>query len=245
MSAHPSDKNEQYDPAGDGLYPDRLTTHDYDGIQEYDNPMPMWWKAIFLATVVWAVFYVGAIELGYINTYEDSLAEEFAVAKEAEIARMGDLPPLTEDDILTAMVDPAMAARGEKVFESQCGASCHGVKGEGYIGPNLTDHYWIYEGTKMSIYESIANGRANGMPAWGNILGREDTLAVSAYVETLRGKNLDGPKGEEGDYFNPEASAEDAPAGEEPAEGSAERPAEVEPAAEEPAAEPENDEVAQ
>lgn len=228
MTAQRQD-NELYDPAGDGLYPDRLTTHNYDGIQEYDNPMPLWWKAIFAATVVWAVVYVAGTELGYINTYEESLAEEMAVAEEAEFARMAARPPLGEEQILAAIDNEDLVARGEEVFTAQCGPSCHGVNAEGYIGPNLTDNYWLYQGTKLSIYESIANGRPNGMPAWGSILGRDDTLAVTAYVESLRGTDLEGPKGAQGDLFDPAAQV--------PAEGAPDEAAPSEPAPAEPAPE--------
>ena len=52
---------------------DKLLTHNYDGIQEYDNPMPAWWTIAFWATVAWAVFYIAAINVGWIDTREHDL----------------------------------------------------------------------------------------------------------------------------------------------------------------------------
>jgi cytochrome c oxidase cbb3-type subunit 3 len=205
MSANPTHDTESQGSSG-GYYHDRLTTHNYDGIQEYDNPMPLWWKAIFAATVVWAGVYVVAIELGYINKYEENLANEMEIAAAADAARLAALPPLDEKAILEAIGDPEMAAQGEAVFTARC-AACHGQQGEGLIGPNLTDNYWLYTGDSMSIYESVANGRPNGMPAWGNILSRDDNLAVSAYVEKMRGTNVKGPKGQEGELFTLDGEA--------------------------------------
>ncbi len=208
-----SAQSHENESGGFTSYPDRLTTHNYDGIQEYDNPMPLWWKAIFALTVVWAVIYVAAIELGFINTYEENLAVAMDAAEKARAAQIAALPPLDEGAILAAMADPEVASQGETVFVARC-ASCHGNQGEGLIGPNLTDDYWIYTGDAMSIYVSIDQGRKNGMPAWGNILSRDEQLSVSAYVETMRGKNLPGPKGQQGELYAPEeeaAPAEPAP----------------------------------
>jgi cytochrome c oxidase cbb3-type subunit 3 len=198
MSANPTPDSEAQ---SSGYYHDRLTTHNYDGIQEYDNPMPMWWKAIFAATVVWAVVYVAAIELGYINTYEENLTTDMDAAAAAKAARIAALPPLDEKAILEGLGDPDMAAQGEAVFTARC-SQCHGQKGEGLIGPNLTDDYWLYQGDPMSIYVSVDQGRPNGMPAWSNILARNERLAVSAFVESLRGTNLDGPMGQQGDVYS-------------------------------------------
>lgn len=182
-------------------YPDVLTSHSYDGIQEYDNPMPFWWKAIFVVTIIWSVFYVVAIEMGYINKYEGILNEEAeaiaAVRSEAE----QDRPPVTDELLLAAVDDPAILAQGQKHYAATC-ASCHGQQGEGLIGPNLVDEYWLHGGGVMDIHQVIDKGvTAKGMPAWGPILGHEGTIAVVAYVQSIRGTDVEGGKAPQGEVW--------------------------------------------
>jgi cytochrome c oxidase cbb3-type subunit III len=99
-------------------------------------------------------------------------------------------------------------------------AQCHAEDGRGNIGPNLTDHYWIHgQGKLLDIYEVVHDGvPAKGMPAWSRQLSPAELAKVTAFVGSIRGKNLPG-KG-------PEGAKVDAPGAAEPA------------AAEEPAAEP-------
>lgn len=176
---------------------DRLLDHDYDGIQEYDNPMPKWWLYIFWGTIVWSVLYwfnvpgIG-VGKGIIANYEASVAA-------AEAGRPA--PPAGGADaaqLVALSQDPAALASGKAVFAAYC-AACHGPDGGGIIGPNLTDNAWLHGGTPEAIHRTIQDGvLEKGMPAWGQSLAPADVNAVTAYVLSLAGTSPASPKPPEG-----------------------------------------------
>lgn len=184
--------------SSDSQYADELLDHNYDGIQEYDNPMPGWWKAIFYATVVWAVIYFVGITMGYVPTYEEDLE-----AGQAELQAMRDQhqqasPAVDATMLAAAAEDPAVVADGKAAFMTNC-ASCHGQKGEGLIGPNLTDEYWLHGAEMTEVYKVVKDGvTAKGMPAWGSILTQDEVVGVTAYIESIKDTNVSGkePQGE-------------------------------------------------
>lgn len=177
----------------------QLLGHEYDGIQEYDNPMPRWWVWIF-----WGSFY---FSLGYFIHYHmtgngESVAvayeTDLALAREKEaMAAMGG--EVTEESLTKLMSNEAMLADAAKLFVLRC-AQCHGANGEGLIGPNLTDNYWLHgDASLMSIHEVISEGvQTKGMPPWKKQLRPIELGKVTAYVGSLRGTNVTGPKGNEG-----------------------------------------------
>ncbi len=103
------------------------------------------------------------------------------------------------EELLTALVaDPDAVAEGQSLFAENC-VVCHEARGEGNIGPNLTDEYWIHGGSPLDIHASISEGvLSNGMPAWGTTLGGPAVQKLAAYVLSIRGQNLEGkePQGE-------------------------------------------------
>ncbi len=189
------------DPKGrsDSQYADELLDHNYDGIREYDNPMPGWWKWLFYATIVWAAIYFVGINLGYLPTYEDDLA-----ASQAELQAMRDQhqqasPSVDQAFLAKAAEDPAVVDAGKAAYMTNC-ASCHGQKGEGLIGPNLTDKYWLHGGELTDIHKVVKEGvAANGMPAWDGVLTQDDIVGVVAYVDTLQGTNPPNAKEPQGE----------------------------------------------
>ncbi|MGM0558102.1 MAG: cbb3-type cytochrome c oxidase N-terminal domain-containing protein [Myxococcota bacterium] len=204
-----SDENndvKRHQPSGaDDEYPDILLDHNYDGIREYDNPMPGWWKWIFVVTVIWSVIYVAGIMLGYVHSYEDDLA-----AGQAEIQARKAEHQAEQPEVDTALLEKTAEsedalATGEAIFKTSC-ATCHGKKGEGLIGPNLTDRYYIHGGSPMDIYETLINGVPDkGMPARGGAaISDEELLAVTAYVVKLPETDPEGGKEPEGELFEPD-----------------------------------------
>ncbi len=171
--------------------------HQHDGIREYDNPLPNWWLAIFIGTIVfgygyWMHFHVAGTGQGLIAEYQAAEAE---AARRAAATR-----PLTDEVLLALAKDPQTTASGEKVFAQNC-VACHGAQGEGKIGPNLTDEFWIHGGKPTDIFGTVNKGWVDkGMPAWGPSLGAERVRAVVAFVLTRRGLNLPG-KEPQGDRF--------------------------------------------
>jgi len=83
--------------------------------------------------------------------------------------------------------NPAAVRAGEALFRNMNCAYCHGLKAKGVMGPSLTDGYWRYGGTPVMIFKSIAEGRPEGMPAWGKMLGDQAIWDIVAYIESLGG----------------------------------------------------------
>ena len=187
-------------------YPDVLMEgHSYDGIKEYDNPMPGWWKWLFVVTIIWSVIYVAAISLGYISSYDeqlDSSLEEIEAKRQAAEAKS---PPVDKALLEEKAGSEAAVSAGESVYMTNC-ANCHGQKGEGGIGPNLTDKYWLHGGGIEDVYNTIKTGVSDkGMPSWQGMLSRDDLLAVTAYVQKLRTTDPKGGKKPQGEPYEPDS----------------------------------------
>jgi len=182
---------------------DRLLDHNYDGIQEYDNPLPRWWVGLFWATIVFAVLYslnvIPAIGTGpgRIANYEREMKS--ADAKVAAVEAASPRVELTEEAVFGFTTDPAALAAGKQTFISTC-APCHRPDGGGNIGPNLTDDYWIHGSKPMEIVNTITAGVPDkGMPTWSQVLKPEQVGHVAAYVLTLHGTHPPNPKAPQGD----------------------------------------------
>ena len=174
---------------------DRLTDHSYDGIQEYDNPMPRWWVLSFWATIVFSILYylVPGLGLGKGRTAEYDT--DMAAFRAAHPANTGGGNPAT---LLAAAQKPAEVGKGRILFVGKC-AACHALDGGGNIGPNLADDAWLHGGTIDSIYATVNSGvLAKGMPAWGKLLKADELEEVVAYVWTLHGTTPAKPKEPQG-----------------------------------------------
>jgi cytochrome c oxidase cbb3-type subunit 3 len=181
---------------------DQVLSHDYDGIQEYDNRLPMWWLltlygAIAFGAVYWAYYHGLDMGPGQLEALSMEMEEaEARIAKrEAEELEKN---PLSGERLLAMAKDAKVVASGKAVWDANC-LACHGAKGEGVVGPNLTDEYWIHKADPMSILATINDGVVEkGMPAWKPVLGASKCQEVTAFVLTLTGTNVPGkaPQGE-------------------------------------------------
>ena len=175
--------------------------HVYDGIEEYDNPLPGWWTFIFWATVWFSLAYV-ALSLIRRDWFDPHLRFEAAQTRvlQQQFSQLGDLEP-DEGTLLGFLEDEDKAkwlAVGEAVVRTNC-VSCHGRSGEGVSAPNLTDHHYKHVKVLTDFPTVIKNGAAGGaMPAWGNRLLENEVILVAAYVASLRGGLVQGrePEGE-------------------------------------------------
>jgi cytochrome c oxidase cbb3-type subunit 3 len=176
--------------------------HTYDGIREYDNPMPGWWVAIFWATVAFApVYMLGVHVFDWIDDYGDDFAEAGAELAEIRAVYAATGPAFKTDPgaLREYASDAQMAAAGAEPFAAIC-AACHGQQGEGVIGPNLADAYWLYGAEPEEVWTSIAEGFPTaGMPPMKDQLGEEERAQVLAYVYSLQGTDPPNAKGPEGD----------------------------------------------
>jgi cytochrome c oxidase cbb3-type subunit 3 len=176
----------------DGAEP-QLTGHEYDGIVEYDNPMPAWWRRSFWATVVFSfVYYVHYQLTGNGASVEQAYAEDMRKQREL-MAASAIGQEMNEEGLTRLMQDGAMMKDARSLFVLRC-SQCHADRGQGNIGPNLTDEYWLYgSASLMDLLEIIGNGRPQkGMPMWSRTLRPIELAELTAYVGTLRGTNVPG-----------------------------------------------------
>lgn len=175
----------------------KKTGHVYDGIEEYDNPLPRWWFGLFLATFVFTagylVIYPGlGLWKGVIGwTSHNQLQEEQAAAQTTYDSTFGKFVNVPINQLAK---DPEAMKMGGRLFLNNC-AVCHGSDASGYFGfPNLTDKDWLYGGEPDRIKETITLGRQAVMPPWGTLLGEASVTNVVEFVLKRAGKPHDASK---------------------------------------------------
>lgn len=162
------------------------TGHEYDGIREHDNRLPRWWLVTLWGAIVFAVGYWLAYHTFGVMPLPRAQFDE-------EMKAIAAKTPILDDAALAALSsDAAAVERGRVVFAQTC-LACHGADGQGVVGPNLTDEAWIHGERPTEIFAAVNTGIvAFGMPAWGPSLGPDKTRDVTAFVLTLKGKNVPG-----------------------------------------------------
>lgn len=193
-----------------------ISGHTYDGIEEYDNPMPSWWVWIFVISIIWTPIYMLAVhQFGWINTYEDDLmaAETHYQELRAAAEAANPLQEINESYLASFVEDESAAEAGANIFGSFC-AACHGSNGEGLIGPNLTDDYWIHGNMSTEVFAVITNGVLDkGMTPWESVLTVEERAQLVAYLHTLRGTDPPNAKAPQGTLIEPVSAHEEDPGG--------------------------------
>lgn len=170
-----------------------LTDHQYDGIKEYDNPLPNWWLVTFFGTIIFGFVYLVHYTVGGGSTQVQELAEEMARLPK------GTSQSWSEDELKAKLNLTENQQSGAIIFSQKC-ASCHGVEGGGIIGPNLCDSFWINgQGTRVGIVSVISKGvLEKGMPSWEALLTQDELIQVSSFVYSLNGKKPQQAKAPEG-----------------------------------------------
>lgn len=183
---------------------EKLTDHTYDGIQEYDNPLPGWWLFLFWFFILIAPLYYLYAESGIEGrSIHDKYNAHMASVFEKRFAEIGELKADRETILKYMNDEPKWLAVGKVVYQTNC-VSCHGADGGGIVGPNLTDDHWKHVRNVEGIARVIEDGAANGaMPAWKNRLSHPNQVVLTAaYVASLRKKPVSG-KGPEGSEIEP------------------------------------------
>ena len=181
---------------------DKKLDHVYDDIEELDNALPKWWLGILYGTIAFSAAYYLYYEVGS----GPSLIKEYEEAKATVAATTAAQAPQssgpTEDSLLAVANEPARKKAGKDVFMGKC-AACHGPEGQGAIGPNLTDKYWLHGGKLTQIYNTIAEGVADkGMPPWKALLKDDEMQSVVAYIRSIKDTNPAGAKAPQGNLEN-------------------------------------------
>lgn len=174
--------------------PGKTTGHVYDGIEEYDNPMPAWWFWGFMASIVFALGYLiyypglgnfpglgGWTQIGQLEEQQERAEEIYGPV----FAQYRDIP-------IDELADNEAAMRmGRRLYLNSC-AQCHGTAGTGGQGyPNLTNDNWQWGGQADQIHRTIAGGRQASMPAWRSQLREDGIMQVTEYVLQLAGRDVE------------------------------------------------------
>ncbi|TGE17380.1 cbb3-type cytochrome c oxidase N-terminal domain-containing protein [Hymenobacter elongatus] len=180
-----------------GEHRDELLDHDYDGIHEFDNDLPPWWKYGFGFTIVFAFVYVGYYHLTQKGQLQ--VAEyETEMQQAALLVSAGSDDP-TRLTTYLALTTAADLSSGKSIYATNC-APCHGANAEGKVGPNLTDEFWLHGGEVNHVYKTIKFGiPSKGMVAWKGKLSGKQILQVTSYALSLQGSqpaNAKEPQGE-------------------------------------------------
>lgn len=169
---------------------DETMGHSWDGIEEYNNPLPKWWFWMFMATVLFSIGYLVAYPglgdyKGALNWTQESQYQAEVAKAEAGYKQL--YAKFTGQSIEATAKDPEAMVIGQNLFNTYC-IQCHGSDAQGARGfPDLTDNDWLHGGTPDKIRESIAKGRFGIMAAWGPILGEEGVKDAAHYVMSLSG----------------------------------------------------------
>ncbi len=181
---------------------DVLLDHDYDGIQELDNNLPPWWKYGFYLTIVFAVVYLvnyHVLKTGDLQGAEYTKEVAQAAIDIAEYQKKSALS--VDENTVKLLSDNESISRGKEIFIANC-VACHGKLGEGQVGPNLTDDYWIHGGKINDLFKTIKYGYPEkGMKSWKEDLSPSQISFVSSYIKTLRGTNPPNPKEKQGELY--------------------------------------------
>lgn len=178
---------------------DIMLDHEYDGIQELDNHLPPWWKAMFYGSIAFAVVYLVVYHVtGNFALQDEEFEIEMAVAaKQIEAYKKTQANNIDENNVKFVKDDAAAIGAGKMVFTKNC-ATCHGGKGEGGIGPNLTDEYWLYGGDIKGVFKTVKYGAKNGMQPWEKKLKPEEIQNVASFILTLQGTKPPNGKAPQG-----------------------------------------------
>ena len=198
--------------------------HEFDGIEELNNPLPKWWTYMFFATFIWSVYYLAAYpglgnweglgkwtssNQGITSLEESKKATEQALANGENVQldqefiaadeRFGPIfEAFAKQDIETLVKDEKALEIGQRLFSQNC-AQCHGSDARGGQGfPNLTDNDWLYGGTPDKIKETLLHGRVAAMPPWGDALGEQGIKEMTAHVLSLSGRTVNQKDAEAG-----------------------------------------------
>lgn len=186
--------------------------HNYDGIRELDNKVPGWWRYAFYASILFGGVYL------YRMFIAETLPTQFQELKQANyIAALQKEEYLKNaannvDENTVTLVDASGIAEGAALFNKNC-LACHGDKGQGGVGPNLTDEYWLHQGGLKDIFHSIKYGWAEkGMKSWKDDFSPRQIAELASYIKSINGTKPPGGKEPQGTlYTDPKSVAGSEP----------------------------------
>ncbi len=181
--------------------------HDFDGIRELENPLPPWLKYLFYASIVFSAAYLILLFV----FKDESIIQDLEYQNEMAEAR-GELEKETPKEgaevVVAVRTEADIMASGGETFRKIC-AVCHGKFGEGLVGPNFTDEFWVHGGSREDMHKIIIDGVIEkGMISYKSQLSERQIQDVITYIVSLQGTNPANQKAAEGEKYIPEVKTE-------------------------------------
>jgi cytochrome c oxidase cbb3-type subunit III len=204
-------------PMDDEVNQPLAADHEYDGITELDNGMPPWLQYFFGVTIAFAVVYFAWFTvLGIGPDQFEEYRREMAIGDSIKQEFRMRMANTMDENTVTLATEVAELDNGKALYLENCSV-CHGDKGEGGVGPNLTDPYWLHGGGIKNVFRVITYGVPDkGMIPWDDRFTPGEIRNIASYVLSLDGTNPPNPKAPEGPLWVPEevesdgSDAEDA-----------------------------------
>jgi cytochrome c oxidase cbb3-type subunit 3 len=176
--------------------------HSYDGIKELNNPVPAWFNFLFFGTMIFAAGYLFYYHIGGYGDLQDKEYEnEMARAKIEKTAYLEKSANTIDENSVKFDNTPSVLEDGKTIFNTNC-VVCHGDKGQGVIGPNLTDDYWLHGGGINNVFKTTKYGvPEKGMISWEKNLNPKQISAVANFILSLKGSNPAGAKAPQGEKY--------------------------------------------
>ncbi len=187
--------------------------HDYDGIRELDNRLPPWWLYGFYVTIVIAGIYLWRYHIAEtaplsIKEYEIAMQH----AEQEKAAYLSKAANNIDENTVTLLTEPSALDAGKNSFVQMC-AACHGKMGEGGVGPNLTDAYWVNGGSIKDVFKTIKYGRPEkGMKSWQEDFSPVQIAQLASYIKSIQGTNPPNGKEKQGELYKEQTTAADSTA---------------------------------
>ncbi len=176
-----------------------IKDHEYDNIQELDNPAPFWLMSLFYLSVIFSVFYgayyfwLGMGDLQKAEYTKEVSAAEINIKKQASSFN---------ESVIALYQDEANLMAGADIFATKTCTTCHGPDGGGNaIGPNLSDEFWIHGNTPEKLFQVVKNGvLAKGMTPFKGQLTEKQMVQVLSYILLkIQKSSPQNPKAPQGD----------------------------------------------
>lgn len=178
-----------------------LMDHVYDGIRELDNNLPPWWKYLFYATIVYSFGYMYYYHFAGVDRLQIEEYKQELIVAEADMEEYRKHAANSIDETNVTMSDAAGIEEGRVLYLENC-VACHGKAGEGKVGPNLTDDYWLHGGSITDIFKTIKYGvPQKGMISWKSQLSPLNMQQLTGYIMTLKGTNPANAKEPQGEKY--------------------------------------------
>lgn len=182
--------------------------HAYDGIKELNNPVPAWFNFLFYGTMIFAAGYLYYYHVGEYGERQDAEYETEMLKATAD-KRKFLAQSVGNIDENSVKIDPTQIESGKAIFNGNC-IACHGEQGQGLVGPNLTDEFWLHGGSINDVFKTIKYGvPEKGMVSWEKSLSAKNISEVTNYILSLQGTKPANAKAPQGEKYEPK-SVEDS-----------------------------------